>query len=338
VRRAGLVAGLGVLLVSSCGEAPPPSGAAAEVPIAPPGFPPLVTPDDNPFTVAKIALGRRLFHDKRLSRTEEVACASCHLQDHAFSDPRATSVGVEGRGGTRNAPALVNLAYGRSFFWDGSAPSLERQVMAPIVAVNEMDLPIDQAVARLAADPGYRQDFADGFGGAPSEAFLSRALAAFVRTLVSGDSPYDRWKHGDEPALAADQKRGMALFFGERAACFHCHDGFNFTNERFANNGSFLPGGDVGRQRLTASPNDLGRFKVPTLRNVAVSAPYMHDGSLPTLEAVVEQYVAGGRAGDPNTDPAVHPLELSEGDRRDLVAFLGALTDQAFLEDPRHRP
>lgn len=322
-------------LLGACTEATAPD--AGFVPMAPPHFPALPVPADNPLTAAKVALGRKLFYDKRLSRTAEIACGSCHHQENAFSDPRPISVGVDGRTGTRNAPALVNLAYGHSFFWDGGSPSLERQAMAPIMAENEMDLPLAQAVVRLQTDAAYVRMFQDAFADTPSEAHLVRALASFVRALVSGDSPYDRFLQGDAAALDAAQTRGRALFFGEGAGCFHCHDGFNLTNEHFADDGSSVAGGDIGRQRVTQSPNDAGRFKVPTLRNVEVSAPYMHDGSLPTLEAVVEQYARGGRADghDSNVDPNIHPLALSVGDEADLVAFLRALTDRAFLEDPR---
>jgi cytochrome c peroxidase len=313
------------------------SGPSPELPTAPPGFPPLPAPADNPLTVEKVALGRRLFFDKRLSRTGEIACASCHHQENAFADPRAVSAGVEGRTGTRNAPGLINLAYGRSFFWDGGVDTLERQAMAPIMAENEMDLRLPVAVARLAADAGYQAEFQRAFAEPPSPSALTRALASFVRSLVSGDSRYDRFRRGQGDALDAAERRGMDLFFGERGECFHCHDGFNFTNERYANDGSYLPGGDVGRQRITQSPNDLGRFKVPTLRNIAVTGPYLHDGSLATLEEVIDQYARGGR-GHESTDPTVHPLALDAADRRDLAAFVRALTDETFLRDPRFAP
>jgi cytochrome c peroxidase len=324
-----------LVLLAACGS--PPGALPDEVPAAPPGFPPVPAPQDNPITAAKMALGRRLFFDKSLSRTSEIACASCHRQENAFADPRPVSVGVDGQRGTRNAPALVNLAYGRSFFWDGGVDTLERQAIAPITSPLEMDLRLGAAVARVAADPSYGPMFERAFGGPPTPERLTGALATFVRTLVSGASRYDRYRRGDTTALGPAERRGMDLFFGERAECFHCHDGFNFTNERYANDGSYLPGSDVGRQRITQSPNDRGRFKVPTLRNVAVTAPYLHDGSLATLEEVVDQYVRGGR-GDESTDPTIHPLPLDEGEQRDLVAFLRALTDESFLRDPRFAP
>jgi cytochrome c peroxidase len=326
------------LAAAGCGADPPgPADAGAAAVEPPPGFPPLPAPADNPPTADRIALGRRLFHDTRLSRTKEIACASCHLQQHAFADPRRVSVGVEGRQGKRNAPALVNLAWATSLFWDGGVDTLERQAMAPIMDESEMDLPLEQAVARLAGDPEYEALFGRAFGEPPTPRGLTRALASFVRALVSGDAPYDRYRAGDRGALDGQALRGMALFFGERGECFHCHDGPHFTNDRHANNGTYVDGGDVGRQRVTGRAIDLGRFKVPTLRNVAVTAPYMHDGSIATLEDVVEHYARGGR-GHPSTDPNVHRLDLGADDKQDLVAFLRALTDQSFLRDPRFGP
>jgi cytochrome c peroxidase len=325
-------------LLLACGA----DGVGLLSPTAPPaGFAPAdlaaTAPADAALTEPRAQLGLRLFHDKRLSRTGEIACASCHHQENAFSDPHPVSTGVDGRQGTRNAPALVNLAWGRSFFWDGSARSLEEQAGKPIENPLEMDLPRAEAVARVAADGGYRRAFADAYGGAPTEATLRAALASFVRTLVSGDSPYDRYLRGDESALDVAARRGEALFFGERARCFHCHPPQALTNDGFFNNGSYVEGGDAGRQQITGRPGDLGKFKVPGLRNVAASAPYMHDGSLATLEAVIEQYDRGGR-GHPSTDPQIEPMNLGADERADLLAFLRALTDERFLRDPRFRP
>jgi cytochrome c peroxidase len=327
------------LLALGCGdEGTPAPGPPTTPPVqVPPGFPPLPAPADNPLTAEKIALGKRLFFEKRLSRTGEIACASCHLQEHAFADPRRLSLGVEGRQGKRNAPALVNLAWSTSFFWDGGVDTLERQALAPIMDRDEMDLPLEEATGRLVGDGAYQALFARAYGGGPTPAGVTGALASFVRSLVSGDSRHDRHLRGDAGALDPAERRGRDIFFGEKGECFHCHDGFNLTNDRFANNGLYADGGDVGRQRVTRRPNDLGRFKIPTLRNVAVTAPYMHDGSLATLEEVVDHYARGGR-GHESTDPNVHPLPLTEEDRRDLVAFLRALTDDEFLRDRRHAP
>jgi cytochrome c peroxidase len=329
-----------LLLSAACATEDDTQGARLTSAVAPVGFPagPVVAtaPAENPLTEARAQLGRRLFFDTRLSRTGDVACASCHLPANAFAEPKQVSSGVDGRSGTRNAPALVNLAWGDSFFWDGRTGTLEEQARKPLENPDEMDLPVAEAVARVGEDANYRRQFADAYGGAPSAEALAGALASFVRTIVSGDSPYDRWLRGDASALDLPARRGLALFNSE-AGCFRCHPPGALTNGGYFNNGSFVTGGDPGRQAITGRPGDLGKFKVPGLRNVAVTGPYMHDGSLPTLEAVVEQYDRGGRAG-PNTDPLIAPLRLTSPEKADLVAFLRALTDQAFLADPRFRP
>jgi cytochrome c peroxidase len=308
---------------------------------APAGYPkgPItaVAPTGSPLTEARAKVGRRLFYDKRLSRTGAIACASCHHQEHAFADPAPVSKGVDGRTGTRNAPALVNRAWSSSFFWDGRASSLEHLVGQPIENPLEMDLPIADAVAVLGRDVVYLREFATAFGGGlPSAETLRQALSSFVRTLVSGNSPYDRHLRGDDGQFGAAARHGEALFFGA-AGCFRCHPAGPFTNGGYFNNGTYVAGGDAGRQTLTGRSGDLGKFKVPTLRNVAVSAPYMHDGSLATLQDVIDQYARGGR-GDPSADPLIKPLPLSNGDKADLIAFLGSLTDTDFLNDLRYKP
>jgi cytochrome c peroxidase len=339
----GTCLGLVGALIAGCGDNRSPTPAAPaplSTATAPPGFPPgpvtATAPVDNPLTEARAQLGRRLFFDTRLSRTAEIACASCHKQQYGFADSVAVSPGVEGRLGTRNAPALVNVAWNQSFFWDGRAATLEEQAGMPIENPVEMDLPLAQAVARLSADDTYVRTFTDAYGAPPTAESLRQALASFVRTLVSGGSPYDRHLRGDDSAFGEAQRRGEALFFSEATACFHCHPTGALTNDGFFNNGSYTDGGDPGRQMLTGRAGDLGKFKVPGLRNIAVSAPYMHDGSVPTLEAVVEQYAQGGR-GHPSTDPQIAPLSLSAADKAELIAFLRALTDDQFLSDPRYR-
>jgi cytochrome c peroxidase len=307
---------------------------------APPGYPtgPLVdaAPAGSPLTEARAQLGKRLFFDPRLSRTGDIACASCHQQQHAFSDPRRVSIGVDGQTGTRNAPALVNLAWGESFFWDGRAKTLEDQAGMPIENPLEMDRKLADVVAGLNADPSYKAVFVQAFGQNVSEVTLRQALASFVRTLVSGTSRYDRYLRGEEGALSDPEKRGEAIFLAN-GGCFHCHPPGVLTNDGYFNDGSYLPGGDTGRQRVTGRPGDLGKFKVPTLRDIAASAPYMHDGSLQTLEEVVDRYDQGG-LGDPSTDPQIVPLHLTVGEKADLVAFLNSLSDDAFLRDSRFRP
>jgi cytochrome c peroxidase len=291
-------------------------------------------PSDNLLTDARARLGRRLFYDPRLSRTNEISCASCHEQEHAFADPRTVSQGVLARTGTRNAPALLNAAWGRSFFWDGRAHSLEEQAGQPIENPVEMDLPLAEAVARVGSDARYVGAFQSAYGEPPSAALLQKALASFVRSLVSGQSPYDRHLRGDDSAFGEPEQRGEALFLSDQAGCFHCHPSGVLSNEGFFNNGTYVAGGDTGRQQVTHLAGDVGKFKVPGLRNVADSAPYMHDGSLPTLEAVIDQYDKGGR-GDPTTDPQIAPLSLSSEQKADLLAFLRSLSDGALLEDAR---
>jgi cytochrome c peroxidase len=316
------------------------SGAAAatsDPPLAavPSDFPPRPEPADNALTAARVELGRRLFFDTRLSRTETIACASCHLQANAFSDPSRVSRGVDDAQGTRNAPALVNEAWNTSYFWDGGVPTLELQAVGPIRNPLEMDMSLAAVNARLATDAEMVARFDAAYAEGPSERTLPRALASFVRTLVSGDSPYDRFERGDSGALNDAAQRGLAIFQGARAECTHCHVGFNFTNNAFKNNGTRPDDPDPGRQLLTSKASDFGKFRVPTLRNVAKSAPYMHDGSFATLADVIDHYDRGGE-GHPNTDATLRPLHLTELEKSDLLAFLESLTDDAFLNDALH--
>jgi len=294
-------------------------------------------PPGNALTEARAQLGKRLFFDGRLSRTGLVSCSTCHAQANAFSDPAPVSTGVDGRVGTRNAPALVNLAWGTSFFWDGRAASLEQQAGKPIENPLEMDAPLADVVTRVGADASYARAFAGVYDDGLTTETLRFALASFVRTLVSGGSAYDRHLAGDDASFDAAAARGERLFLSERAACFHCHSPGSLTNGGYFNNGSFVAGGDTGRQALTGRAGDLGKFKVPGLRNVAASAPYMHDGSLATLEDVIAQYDRGGR-GHPSTDPQIRPLGLTTDEKADLLAFLRSFTDDAFLTDARYQP
>jgi cytochrome c peroxidase len=303
----------------------------------PAGFPTLPVPAGNSLTDARVSLGKRLFYDKQVSRTSEISCSSCHLADNAFADPRRFSVGVEGRVGTRNAPSIVNLAYNTSFFWDGGAPTLEQQVIGPIINPLEMDMKLGDVVARLARDPSYVEAFQSAYGTEPIPGSLTKAIASFMRTIVSGDSRYDRYQQGDRSALTPSEIRGLKIATGERGECFHCHVGFNLTNNAFRNDNLYERYEDIGRAKVTELDSDVGKFKVPTLRNVALTAPYMHDGSLATLEDVVEHYSTGGIL-NPNSDPTIQPLDLTAQEKTDLVAFLKSLTDENLIADPRFRP
>ncbi|MBI3693696.1 MAG: c-type cytochrome [Acidobacteria bacterium] len=263
--------------------------------------------EENPLTAEKIERGRRLFNDRRLSRDQSVSCASCHAPERVFSDGGPVAIGVFGRKGSRNAPALINRGYGRSFFWDGRVSTLEEQVLKPIQDPNEMDLTLAEAAARV--------------GLAPDE--ISRALASFVRSILSGDSPYDRFVNGDRSVLTPEQQLGLQLFRG-KGNCTACHVGPNLSDEKLHNTGvAFLRERPDGK--LADPGAGQGNFKTPTLREVARTAPYMHDGSLATLEDVVEFYDRGGRP-NPKLDPEIHPLHLTPSEKQALLEFLSALS------------
>jgi cytochrome c peroxidase len=273
----------------------------------------LPAPDDNTMTVDKIELGRRLFTDRRLSRDGAIACVSCHDPARAFSDGRATAVGVFGRIGRRNAPAIVNRGYGRGFFWDARVNTLEEQVLRPIQDPNEMDEPVDDAAARVGLD----------------RTTLSQALSSYVRSILSGDAPYDRYINGDRSALSPEQQAGLQIFRG-KGNCTACHVGPNFSDERLHDTGvAWSPAAgqftDEGRSIITGKPDDRGLFKTPTLREVARTAPYMHDGSLATLDAVLDFYSDGGRP-NVNLDPEIRPLHFTLQEKQAVIAFLNSLT------------
>jgi cytochrome c peroxidase len=320
----------------------PPAETETETPLtqaaAPAGFPTgaltASAPADNELTEERARLGRRLFYEPALSRTRDVTCGSCHVQENGFADPKPVSLGVEELPGTRNAPSLSNLAWSRHFFWDGRAMSLEEQAGMPIENPVEMDLSLDDAVARLSEQPSYVRDFELAYDDGVTADNLRRGLASFVRTLVSGQSPYDEHLAGDDTHFSEAAARGERLFFDKKSECFHCHTEGALTNDGFFNDGSYVDGGDEGRKLVTERAGDLGKFKVPGLRNVAVTAPYMHDGSVPTLREVLERYAAGG-LGHPSTDPQIIPLSLTSDDFDDLLAFFEALTDSRFLSDAR---
>ncbi len=298
-------------------------------------------PADNPPTVEGVALGRRLFHDTRLSRNNQQSCASCHSQPFAFSDARTVSAGAEGQQGRRNSMPLFNLAWAQAFFWDGRAKTLREQVLKPIEDPSEMDAKLDDVLAKLRADADYPHEFAAAFGGEITSERLAMSLEQFLLTLVSQDSKFDRAAR-KLTTLTAEEQRGLQLFVTEHdparglrgADCFHCHGGNLFTSGTFANNG-LAPSKDEGRFEATKDESDRGKFKVPSLRNVAATAPYMHDGRFATLEEVIEHYDHGvQRTGTLDPNLAKHPavgLGLSADDKRALVAFLKTLTDENFI-------
>jgi cytochrome c peroxidase len=310
-------------------------------------------PETNPLTQAKITLGRRLFYDKRLSGNQTQACASCHEQRLAFSDGKRTPVGSTGVQLARNSQALVNVAYNATLTWasDGLV-ELEKQIHIPLRADNPTELGISdgneaEVLARFANDPEYAALFEAAFDerGVTLNKIIF-ALASFCRSLISASSPYDRFLAGDPAALSDQQKRGLALFEGERLECFHCHAGVNLTvsyrdaatkepRAAFFNNGLYAeyPASDQGLADLTLNPRDSGRFRPPSLRNIALTAPYMHDGSLATLRDVLAHYASGGQPSALKSG-LIRGFSLSQDETEDVLAFLDALTDAAFTTDP----
>ncbi len=376
--RAALVAL--AALAAGCGEetpsAAPDAGVAGYVWALPPGFPEPSVPADNPMTEARVELGRHLFYDARLSGNGTQACASCHEQARAFTDGRAVAEGSTGAMHPRNSQTLANVVYNATLTWaNPGLVALERQIVIPMFGDAPVELGIaghEEAVLdRFRADPLYVDLFAAAFpedvAGDVDPVRFERVvdgLACFLRTMISGDSPFDRHAAGDGEALSLAARRGMALFFSERLECHHCHGGFNFTQstvhagqvfpeQPFHNTGLYdvdgegaYPADNTGLFEITGRPEDMGRFRAPTLRNVAVTGPYMHDGSVETLEEVVAIYAAGGRlvedgplAGDGRGNRYksgfVGGFALTDGEKADLVAFLESLTDESFLTDPR---
>lgn len=340
----------------------------------PAGFPKPNVPADNPISTEKIELGRRLFYDVRLSGNGTYSCASCHRQAKAFTDGLGHAVGSTGETHPRGAMSLTNVGYGTSFTWANDLiVTLEAQVLVPMFGETPVELGLsgqeDALLARLRAEPFYPSAFVAAFGQDAGDAItidhITKALASFERTLISGNSPYDRFVYGhDQSALDDSAKRGRDLFFSERCECFHCHGNFNFadnvshegtviTEMAFHNTGLYnvdgqgaYPFPSRGLIDISGNVADMGRFKAPTLRNIAVTAPYMHDGTIATLDEVIDHYARGGRKieSGPNAgDGAQSPLKselvrgflMSDEEKSDMVRFLESLTDQGFLTDPR---
>jgi cytochrome c peroxidase len=344
--------------------------------VLPKGFPKPRVPADNPMTDAKVKLGRYLFYDERMSGNGSQSCADCHQQALAFTDGKPRGVGSTGEAHSRGAMSLVNIAYSSVLTWSNpNERSLEHQALTPMFGDNPVELGLrgdgQDFTDLLRLDPIYGGLFPATF---PEEVDpftidnVTKAIASFERTIISAASPYDRYHYGgDDQAVSESAKRGEVLFFSAPLSCFRCHDGFNFSNatvyegsredrdgeDSFHNTGLYniagplsYPFPNVGIYQFTSRSEDVGKFKVPTLRNIAVTAPYMHDGSVKTLDEVLDHYAAGGRtieispyAGNgsqnPNKDPLIRGFKLSSQDRADLIAFLQSLTDQEVLHDPR---
>jgi cytochrome c peroxidase len=283
-------------------------------------------PPDNPLTSEKIDLGRQLYFDGRLSADGTVSCAFCHAPDKGFSDGRPTSTGIKGQVGGRNAPMTINRLFSQDQFWDGRAASLEDQALGPIQNPIEMGNTLEKMVGTLSAVKGYREQFRRVFGTDVTAAGVAQAIAAFERSLVCGNSAFDRYEDGNDTALSEREQQGLQLF-REKANCIRCHTGFAFTDERYHNIGVGIdkPNPDLGRYKITKKESDKGAFKTPTLRNIAASAPYLHDGSAKTLEDVIEFYDKGG-IKNPNLSNEIKPLNLTVKEKADLVAFLKSLS------------
>jgi cytochrome c peroxidase len=298
-------------------------------------------PAENPLSAAKIDLGRLLYFDKRLSQDDTISCATCHDPAHGFAEARKTSQGIGGKLGARNAPTVINRLFSKEQFWDGRAADLEDQAKGPIVNPIEMGIPSHGACEeKISAVAGYKPLFAKAFGSPDVNITrIAQAIAAFERTVVSGNSPFDRHQAGDTKAMSEAAVRGMAVFNG-KGNCVTCHAGFNFTDESYHNLGVGTGAGkpDVGRAEITKAAADTGAFKTPTLRNVTQTAPYMHDGSEATLADVIAFYDKGGNE-NPHLAKEMRPLGLTEGERADLLAFLEALTGEvAKVEVPSAFP
>lgn len=377
--RASACAGLsGALLLAACGGggtsiSDDSATSAGWTWALPAFFPTPKVPEGNPMSTDKVELGRHLFYDRRLSGNGTQACASCHQQARAFTDGLAVSVGSTGQAHPRNAQSLVNVVYNATLTWANPAlVTLEKQMEVPLFGTDPVEMGVndgnkDEILARLAAVPGYPERFKAAYPGQASPinwGNVIHAIAAFQRAIVAGNSRYDQYLAG-KVMLTAAETRGMNLFFGERAECFHCHSSFNFNDQivhagsrivdtPFHNTGLYNLGGtgafpepNRGVFELTQLVKDMGAFRAPSLRNVEVTAPYMHDGSVETLEEVLRIYAAGGRnivsgphAGDGRANPYkndfINQISLDAQDQADIVAFLRTLTDHELLSNPRY--
>ena len=316
-----------VALAALCSAA----SSADKPPRAPLGLPKMEWPKDNPYSTAKAELGRNLYFDKRLSADGTISCATCHEAQYGFTDGSPVSEGIRGQKGTRSAPTVINRAFSQAQFWDGRAPTLEEQAKGPIANPIEMGNTHEAAVATLQKIPGYAPLFVQAFGTNEIDIDrVAKAIATFERTIFSGNSPYDRYKKGDKKAMTPEQVHGMSVFF-DKAKCDRCHENANFTLNAYNNIGVGMdkPDPDLGRYTVTKDPRDWGVFKVPTLREIEHTAPYMHDGSLKTLEDVVDYYDKGG-VPNKNLDSNIRKLNLSDPEKKDLVAFLKALSGEGW--------
>lgn len=341
-----IAVGISLLTIQSCKpdstECPPmakPTPYELEIPK---GFPAMEIPADNPMTVEGIELGRKLFYDVRLSGDNTQACATCHFSTSSFSDSSQFSTGITGQLGTRNAMAVINVGYSFSLFWDGRAATIEDQALEPVTNPIEMNATWPNVLTKLNADQYYRDEFKLAFGVDVIDSLdVAKALAQFERTMISSNSKFDKYTC-NELILTDEEFRGLTIFQTEKGDCFHCHGTSLYMGFSYENNGFQQIMTDLGRGAVTGLTTDNGKFKPPTLRNIELTAPYMHDGSLNTLEEVVEFYNSGVNQSSPNVSPLMlknnrpgGSLNLTDQDKSDLVAFLKTLTDSSFINNPK---
>jgi len=297
----------------------------------PKGFPAIEYPEDNGFSKDRWLLGKKLFYDKSLSLDSSISCSSCHQPALAFSDSIAFSLGVKKLSGTQNAPSLTNVAYHPYYTRLGGVSTLEKQILVPIQEHNEFNFNIIEIAKRLRANKEYQKMSIKAYNRELDYYVITRAIANFERSLISGESKYDKYKQG-LVKFSDSEMQGMELFFSDKTNCSKCHSDFNFSNYAFENNGLYEVYKDVGRKRLTEKDDDLEKFKVPSLRNVELTAPYMHDGSFRTLSDVVKHYNSGGKNNKQKSN-LIRPLNLTETEQKNLVLFLYTLTDRKFCNN-----
>jgi cytochrome c peroxidase len=319
---------LAALHLSGCSTEPIEPSPYANIIDVPPGFPEQQFPADNVPNEDRILLGKVLFYSPLMSHDSDVACVNCHYPGASFTGQQTISPGTQGRLGTRNSPSLANVGYKPHLLMEGGVPTLEMQALVPVSEHSEFGMNVLDVVDRFKSNEVVQSLSMKAYGR-PFDAYvLTRAIASFERTFVSGRSRVDRQK------LSASELRGKELFFSNKTSCSSCHGGFLYTTHGFANNGAYASYADMGRAKLTGNQADKAVFAIPSLRNVGVTAPYMHDGRMETLAQVIEHYNRGG-FDHPNKSPLIRPLGLSAQEQRDLEGFLHALTDEAFIYNPR---
>lgn len=317
----------------SCKKDPAISVVEEEIMNIPMGFPLINYPADNGFTKERWALGKQLFYDKQLSNSNTISCASCHKQNVAFSDDVALSIGDNNNIGTSNSPTLANVAYHPYYTRAGGVPTLEMQILVPIQEHNEFNTNMVDLIEKLKQNKSYTQQSKSAYNRELDAFVITRALATFERSLISGNSRFDDYLYkGNAKALTQSEQNGYTLFTSNKTNCSSCHSGFNFTNYAFENNGLYENYADSGRMRLTQLPEDRAKFKVPTLRNIALTAPYMHNGSINTLTEIIEHYNSGGK-NHINKNSMIKPLLLNAQEKQDLINFLHSLTDNTFIQN-----